>query len=339
MNKKMWALLVHLSERNWYSLSDGIKYTGEGLPLDEDFWEYILLESVKAGINTIVLDAEDGIQYLSHPEIAAEGAWTRKRVSDEVKRCRELGITLIPKLNFAATHSFWLGEYRRMTSTNVYYKVCRDLIKEVYEMFDSPEYIHIGMDEESAQYCAHHDYVMYRQGELYWHDLRFLMDCVHSTGAKPWLWSNPLFEHPEEYRERFDADEAILSPYYYNAFRREHWTPIESRQEYVTYYNEGKYAEMGIKFVEEDPFLVDFREKALPLMEHGYKYIPCASVFNRCDWNTHDLLEYFKENAPDEQIIGYITAPWFFGEWSKKQYFDESFKFLKEAKEKFYKNV
>lgn len=81
------------------------------------------------------------------------------KVELEVARCREKGLALIPKLNFATTHSFRLGEYRNMTSTNTYYKVVNDLIHEVYELFDHPEYIHFGMDEQilgyqTAPWCA-----------------------------------------------------------------------------------------------------------------------------------------------------------------------------------------
>lgn len=328
-NKKIWAILVHLSMHQW------VQY-GDALHFEDDFWDYIIKESQNAGINTIVLDLGDAVQYMSHPEISAKDAWSHKRVRDEIKKCRDMGIALIPKLNFATTHSYWLGEYRNMTSSSIYYKVCADLIKEVFELFDHPEYIHIGMDEEDARHSKEDELAIYRQGKLYWHDIRFLADCVCDTGAKPWMWSCPLFSHPEEFGEHFDADEVVLSPWYYNAFRKENWTPVESRAEYVAYYNEGDYAKLGIKFVEEDPFLVNFRKVALPLMDRGYNYIPCASVFNRCDYNTSDLLEYFKDNAPDEQVLGFMTAPWFTTEWENKKYFDESFKFFKEAKEKFY---
>lgn len=329
MQKKMWAVLVHLSMHMW-------KRQYETLPFDDEFWNYILEESVKAGINTIVLDIGDGIQFASHPEIAMKGAWSRKKVREEVKKCKEMGIDLIPKLNFATPHDMWLGEYSRMISTTLYYQVCNDLIKEVYELFDHPAYIHLGMDEEDEKHVRGYDYAVYRQGELYWHDLRYLIDCVHDTGAKPWIWSCPLFDHPEEYKKYIDPKEVVLSPWYYNAFREEHYTPVESRVEYVTYYNEGDYAAMNIRFVEEDPFLVNFRKVAIPLMKEGYQYIPCASVVNRCDYNTCDLVEYFKENAPDEQIIGFITAPWFKTMPERKKDFDDSFRFLKEAKEKFY---
>ena len=332
MKEKMWGLLVHLSMNMWLPKRDELSF-------DDDFWAYILDESVKAGINTIILDIGDGIQFVSHPEISLKNAWTRKRVRAEVKRCKDMGIALIPKLNFATPHGHWLGEYSRMVSTSIYYKVCNDLIKEVYELFDKPEYIHLGMDEEDAKHVQNHEYAVYRQNDLYWHDVRFLVDCVADTGAVPFMWSCPLYGHFDEYAEHFAPDECVLSPWAYNAIKKEHWTPIESRAEYVAYYNEGDYAKLGIKYVEEDPYLVQFREMSPEVCKKGYKIVPCASVFNRCDWNHMDLFEYFKEIASDDQIIGFMSAPWVetLPTEQGKLFFEETFRFFKEAKEKFYK--
>lgn len=330
-NQKIWSILVHLSKSMWSKKFDTVAEN-----FDEDMWNYIIEESEKCGVNMIVLDVGDAIQWATHPEISLKDAWTRKRVHQEIKRCREKGITLIPKINFATPHCAWLGEYAKMISTNAYYRMADELIREVYQTFEHPEYIHLGFDEEDGKHVAGKQLAIYRQKDQFWHDLRFLLDSVIETGAKPWIWSCPLFNHPEDFKKYIDPDEVVLSPWNYNAFRKEHWTPIESRAEYVAYYNEGDYAKMNIKYVEEDPFLVRFREVALPLMKEGYKYVPCASVFNRCDWNTHDLVEYFKENAPDDQILGYMSAPWFSTMPDKKVYFEETFKFLKEAKEKFY---
>lgn len=330
MKNKMFSILIHLTPNMWTRT-----YT-DTLNWDEELWDYILEECPKSGINTIVLDIGNGIEFGSHPEIAVKNAWTRKRVRDEVKRCRELGLTLIPKLNFSTVHDMWLGIYERMVSTPKYYEVVNDLIKEAYELFDHPKYIHLGMDEESAQYCKQ-QFSCFRQGELYWHDLRFMVDCVADTGAKPWMWSNPLFEHPEEYKKRFAPDEILLSPYHYNALRPDHYTPIDSRSDYQVYYNEGIYKDRGFKYVEEDPFLVRFVEVAIPLMKEGYLYVPCASVFNRCEYNHDDLLEYFRDNAPDNQIIGYMTAPWHCLADDEKGYLKESFEYFKNAINKFYK--
>lgn len=331
MKEKMWSLLVHLSMSMW-----GKK---DHLMFDDGFWTYILKESEKMGINAIVLDIGDGIQFASHPEISLPDAWTRKRVRQEVKRCRDMGIELIPKLNFSTGHDHWLGEYHRMTSTTIYYQLCNDLIKECYELFDHPAYIHLGLDEEDARHVAGRDLAVFRQKDLYWHDIRFLIDCVADTGAMPFFWGCPLYRHYEEYSKHIDTDECIVSPWAYNAFKKEHWTPIESRAEYVTYYNEGEYAKLGIKYVEEDPYLVEFREVSPKVCADGYKLVPCASVFNRCDFNHMDLLEYFKNMASDENIIGYMSAPWVptLPTEEGKLFYEETFKFFKEAKEMFYK--
>jgi len=335
--EKMWSVLVHLSRDMWMSgvLEDTLSFA-------DDIWDYILAESVKSGINTIVLDVGNGIEYESHPEIVKNGAWSKKRVRREVARCRDLGITLIPKLNFSASHDMWLGIYSKMLCTPQYYEVCKDLIKEVHELFDKPKYIHLGMDEEDAKHQANYQYCVYRQGELYFHDLRYLIDCVHEVKSMPWIWACPLFDFTEDFKKHINADEVIISPWYYNAFRKEHYTPISSRPEYVAYYNEGDYAKMGIKYVEDDPFLVNVRAKAIPLMNEGYLYVPCASVYNRCDYNTIDLVEYFHDNAPDNQIVGYMSAPWCATNHADerwKVFFEETFRFMKDAKEKIYSGL
>ena len=338
MQDKIWGMMVHLSG----DFSGGNYKKWMATPLneyfDEDMWHSLVDRAKEAGMNTIVMEVIDGVKYESHPEVSRKDAFSAEWMHAQVAYCRERGIALIPKLNFSATHDMWLGEYARMLSTSVYYKVTKDLIEEVYELFEHPAYIHLGMDEEDNKHQKGRDFVVYRQGKQYMKDLRHLVDCVKATGATPWVWTCPLYDMTEDFVREFSPDEIVLSPWYYNAFRPEHWTPVESRAEYVAYYNEGDYAKMNIRFVEEDPFLVNFRLKALPLMEHGYNYIPCSSVFNRCDYNTVDLMEYFKKYANDDQIKGYIAAPWCNIQPSErsKTFFEETFRFFKEAKEKIY---
>ncbi len=338
MKEKIWGLLVHLSGS--FSGMAYKKWLAKPLAeyFDEEMWHEVVDKAAAVGMNTIVIESIDGVKYDSHPEISRPDAFSKEWVREQVAYCRERGIALIPKLNFSATHDAWLGEYARMLSTSTYYKVTKDLIEETYELFEHPAYIHLGMDEEDNKHQKGREYVAFRQGALYMHDLRHLVDCVKNVGANPWIWTCPLFDMTEDFMKEFKPDELVLSPWYYNAFRPEHWTPIESRAEYVAYYNEGDYAAMNIRFVEEDPFLVNFRAKALPLMEKGYRYIPCSSVFNRCDWNTLDLMEYFKKYANDEQILGYIAAPWCPIQRTERSevFFEETFRFFKEAKEKIY---
>ena len=329
---KIWGLLVHLG--TWHYIEtgkpDGIMH------FDEDMWDYILEEAPKMGINTILLDICAGIEFASHPEITLQNAWTRNRLRKELKRCKEKGLTVIPKLNFSAAHHVWLGIYSRMVSTPAYYQVCNDLIKEAYELFEHPEYIHIGMDEEDAKHTRDFEYAFYRQGELYWHDLRFLVDCVKDTGAKPWMWTDPLFDHPEEYKKRFEPDEVLLSPWYYQTFRKESWLRVDSDQSIIDYYKQDEYKGLDIEYVEQDPFCVNFRNVALSLLKDGYKYVPAASCVGNRERNADELLEYFKEGAPDECIAGYITTVWNLTLNEKKYRFDAALQRLRDAKEKHY---
>ena len=202
MNEKMWAIMVQLGNNQWYPLD-------EELIFDEDFWEYILKRCAEIGVNTILMDVGDGVYYTSHPEISVKNAWTREKVLKEVKRCRGKGITLIPKLNFSTKHGMWLKRYHKMVSTDIYYNVCKDIIREVFEMFDAPPYIHLGMDEEGYRTSKiKDDYVVYRKGKLLVNDLKFLIDTVKSTGAKPWIWHDVLTENTDIYLETIAPEDA-----------------------------------------------------------------------------------------------------------------------------------
>lgn len=332
-NEKMWAMHVHLS----ININERMSKLTFAESFDDSFWDYVVEEVAKAGFNTILLEVNDAIEFGSHPEIASEGAWTRRKIRKEIARCRELGIRIIPNFGFSSSHCYWLKEYRRKLSTTEYYRLCNDLIKEAYELFEHPEYIHIGMDEETARHNAAAQYAVYRQKDLYWHDLRFLIDCVTDTGAKPWIWSCPLFRTTEGFQANIDPEEVLISPWQYHAAPyKEHWTRIDSEEQYVKYYSKSPYKELNLTYVEEDPFFDMFREKALPLMENGYDYVPCMSAFYRNKYNAHDMFRYFKENAPDNQIVGYITGTSVTTTWNNKEIFDEAVKYFKEAKEKFY---
>lgn len=63
-----------------------------------------------------------------------------------------------------------------MVSTSEYYSVCQDLIQEVIEIFDTPRFFHLGMDEETAQHQQTYNYAIMRQNDLWWDDLHFYVN-------------------------------------------------------------------------------------------------------------------------------------------------------------------
>lgn len=301
--KKMLALSLHLS-RN-VSRSELLK-NQTPLHFDDSTWEKALKLAAECGFNTVVLEVGNAIYYSSHPEICAPDAWSHSRVKAEVARCRELGLTLLPLLNFSAKHDHWLGEYGEMLTTETYRRVADDLIRELYELFDRPAYIHIGMDEENEVYVKGDQ----RPGRLYWEDFRSLIDSVKATGAQPWIWSDPLFEKPLMFATNVAPEEVLISPWYYHAYKPEHYTPTDSAPEYVAYYGREQFAKLNLRYVEEDPLHSITRCLAVPLMQKGYRYVPCASVYNHCIHNTPELVEHFMEGAPADQLVGFMTDPW-----------------------------
>jgi hypothetical protein len=198
----VWAYLMHLGMHFWadrdtpmwkeYGVTDTLR-------CETDFWRETVDRAARSGVNTIVVDLLEGVQYRSHPELAIKGSWSRNQLREELHRMRELGIEPIPKLNFSAAHDTWLGEYGRMLSTRIYYEVCRDLIAEAIELFDKPRFLHLGMDEETAEHQRDYAHVVIRQHELWWHDLNFFVGELQKSGVRPWVWSDYEWHNPEQF--------------------------------------------------------------------------------------------------------------------------------------------
>lgn len=314
-----------LGTNMWYHENDRVLF-------DDEAWDKIVAAAAENGINQIVLDLGEGVRYASHPELARPGAWTRQRVHREVKRLRALGIELIPKMNFSAGHHLWLGEYRWMMSTKKYYEVCRDLITEVYSLFESPRYIHLGMDEEGdAQFFKLMELVAYRQGELYWHDLQFLLDCVRDVGATPWIWADSCMYNPEEFRAHISTKDIVLQPWIYYSVKKEHYTPTKDKERYIKI---GK--EYGVDFVEEAPIWQIFTRESMVAAKDGYKLVPCASLVFENEWCHDDLPDYYKNGAPKDSILGYMTAPWLKTQNENVDAIIAGIKALAAAREKYY---
>ena len=325
----IWSIYLRLGSNMWFHKFDTLVF-------DDEAWEKTVEKAHEIGINQIVLDLGEGMQYGSHPELSVPDAWSRQRIHEEIRKLREMGIELIPKLNFSATHALWLGEYRRMMSTSVYYKVCRNLINEVYTVFEQPTYIHLGMDEEDdPQFFDKMDLVVYRRGELLWHDLQFLCDCVRDLGATPWIWADPCFVYPEEFRKHIQAKDIVLQPWYYYAIKKEHYTPIESTQRQIEYYSQEPYKSMNLTYVEQDPFALRFFAQAISTA-NDYKVVPCISNCFECRYNADDMFDYFSKEAPAENVLGFMTAPWCPTTIKGLPRMLEALEIMKQAREKYY---
>ncbi len=281
----IWANLLHLSfnmwedriePRNEYSIARGYR---PYLQFEDDLWDEILRKMSDVGMNMVVIDLGDGVKYTSHPEIAVENAWSVARLKSELGKIRDLGLEVIPKLNFATTHDAWLGEYSRCVSTPRYYAVCTDLIAEVIDLFGKPRFFHIGMDEETTGHQQYFQYLLVRQYELYWHDFHFYCDEVARGGSRPWIWSDKIWRHPEEFLKEVGTSLLQSNWYYGTAFEK----ALEKERRYVLAYGE--------------------------LEKHGYKQIPTAS--NHSSAENFDLtVRYCTPRIDPSRLLGFMQTPW-----------------------------
>jgi len=309
--KKSWGILVHLGMNMW-----GDAKAQKELHFDMDVWNKIVDRCVEKGIDTILLDVGEGICFHSHPEIGIEGSWTPEKATAEVRRLKKLGISLVPKLNFSTVHDAWLGIYERMVSTPVYYQVCRDLIHEIYEIFDHPEYIHLGMDEETAKHADDPDYtyVALRFGDLWIHDAKYLYECVKETGAKCHMWQCTFVEYGDAVYNALPNDIVIGSSHYYS-HKKENWHRISEQSEREKEYYATRFVKRhgySIEYIEEDPVVAKKMEGRRVMMQKGYHImIVTTNLFTKT--NEIDEAEHIKEAYTKEQealVDGFMACPW-----------------------------
>jgi hypothetical protein len=311
-DKKIWGSLLHLGKNMWSDkpyprpVNESGRYTvpldlppdilelkklqrrGGGwhdrLRFDENTWRSVTAYLQQKGVNLLIIDIGEGMRYPSHPEIAAKDAWSPDKMRSELKRLREMGIELIPKLNFSTTHNAWMGEYRRMISTPEYYRVCEDLIKDTCEIFETPRFMHLGYDEEDYDHMRSYDYVPVRQGELWWHDFMMTVKCVEKCGVRAWIWSDKIWHHRDEFVKRMPK------------------SVLQSNWYYLDDFNPSKTSELY-------PMVhaYDWLEEA------GFDQVPCVSNcgnWNRLKTNADLTAKYCRKIIDPSRLKGMLMAPW-----------------------------
>ncbi len=286
-NGLIWSTLVHLGSNMWNEQGN-LRGRGEErsnrdaspfLRFEENVWNTYMDELADAGNNTVVIDIGEALFYETHPEIAVVGSWKRDRMYAEIERLKARGFDIIPKLNFSTCHDNWLGEYSRMVSTSIYYKVCADLIAEVCEIF-KPKYFHIGMDEENHPNLRLRDMAVIRQFDLWWHDLYFLVKCVEKGGARAMMWSDYARTKPEEFVAKCPKSVVQNVWYYGNQF-------------------EGELNEETL-----------CRIRPIELFEkHGFDQIPAGSSFSFKE-NFEMLVKYSAQIISKNHLLGFMQTVW-----------------------------
>ena len=247
---------------------------------DVEVWDQSMKFLAEHQYNTVIIDLGDAVKYESHPEICAPDAWDKDFLKKKLDEMRALGITPIPKLNFSAGHDTWMKKYRRMLSTPEYYTFCADIIKEVCELFDSPEYFHIGFDEEVVRKQTAHEMIVVRGDDLWWHDFNYICRECEKNGARPWIWSDYYWDHKELFIKNMSKD-VLQSNWFYGEFK--------------------EYPKDHIFHTRIETYEV--------LDKLGFDQVPTASSWQFLN-NTYQTVAYAKERMDPEHLKGIMTVPW-----------------------------
>ena len=280
----IYGLLIHLGRNMWDPPADHLRF-------DETVWREITEKMGRVGANMAVIDIGEGLVYPSHPELAVKGSWTPEKMRAELKRLRSLGVEPIPKLNFSACHDQWLKDYSFMLSTDEYYRVVADLIKDVAEIFDHPRFFHLGWDEEKEKTQRKTPYMVIRQGDLWWHDMIYTAKEAEHHGARGWIWSDKEWKSKDEFMAKCPRSIVQSHWYYSNGFGPE-WEKRNDKK-----MNAARWAE---------PYtLCAFKE----LDEGGFDQIACGSnIYSNT--NFPNVVEHCLKNVSKERLLGFLNAPW-----------------------------
>ncbi len=279
----IWACFMHLS----FNFAGGIQNWGglrDEFEPDMSTWDAAIDEMASQGINMVLMNLDDSVLWDSHPEIALKNSWTPERLRIELDKIRKKGIEPIPVLNFAATHDAWLGEYAKMVSTPKYYAVCSDLIAEAIDIFDTPRFIHFGMDEEDYGHQKHFDYIVIRRQEIWWGDLYFYISEAFKKRVRPWVWSDYVWHHPDEFFKMMPKS-VVQSNWYY-----------------------------GETFSEDETYAKAY----LDLEKEGYDQIPAGSFHARPandfkatnENNIGKTVQFCSEHIADQRLLGFMQTFW-----------------------------
>ena len=279
-SKLIWGVLLHLGHNMWGDCPTAYTPPVDHFTFEENLWDELTDKASKLGLNMVVIDLGEGVQYKSHPEIAIKGAWSVDKLREELKRLREMGLEPIPKLNFSSCHDFWLGDYAKMVSTPTYYKVCSELVQEVVEIFDGPRFFHLGYDEEAYRHQTTLEYIVIRQGELWKKDFLFFVEQCEKNGTRPWIWADYAWDH-KDFLE-WAPKSVVMSNWYYED--------------------------------DFDPKSNPVVQCYLDIDAAGYDQIPAGSDIWDHNENFAKTVKFGKEKLSKERTLGYLQVPWRFTE-------------------------
>ncbi len=162
-------------------------------------------------MNEIVMEAEQGVKWESRPEVVTKYALDKDKVRELVKYAKKHYMRVTPLIQ-----SLGHGEWMFRNGSNLDF--CEDsehpyaycvlnpksydfifaLMDETIDIFDHPEYIHIGHDEHDmfGKFPNHPECKLVGNSNLYFMDTMKIYNFLKARGVKTMLWGD-VFPKPD----------------------------------------------------------------------------------------------------------------------------------------------
>ncbi|NMB98364.1 MAG: family 20 glycosylhydrolase [Clostridiaceae bacterium] len=184
------------------------------------------------GFDGVVVEIDNKLIFPSHPDFAAKDALTADEWNDIVKFGKNLGLIVYPLLQTLGHMEHILeidGKYDHLAENpGKSYMLCpsksstinfiKDLIKDLIDVFNKPEIIHLGGDEvyghmdwkgiKKCPICMHRD-----SGELLNNYLLNLAKFCIGQGVRPEFWADEILTFPEHI-DKFPKSTRFVDWYY-----------------------------------------------------------------------------------------------------------------------------
>ena len=256
---------------------------------DKNTFEKLIVAAKDYGFDTVMLNLGEGIVYDSHPEIAIKGSMPKAEFKTYLNKIRELGMKVAPMLDFSALRNAWTGEYCTTAGSLWYKDFCCDILTEILELFENPEFCHLGFESEIMEKQENQAIMTRRNQEVLRRDMRALFDICDKFGTRPWIW---IDEHSIEFIGGRAADKedifksfipknTILSYLYF--------PPI-----YPHYVEQGR--------VKEEMKMCD------KICSWGYDVYPMCSTWFRHE-SSRDMINYHVKCVGLKSVKGWVCNP------------------------------
>ena len=179
----IWGNLLHLSYNMWLPYQPYLR-------CDDKLWEELTKRMADVGMNMVVIDLGDGVQYQSHPEIAVQGAWSAERLRKELARLAQTGLGADSEAQFLHLPRRVAGP---VFSAGLHAALLQGLRRPDRRSDSSVRQaaiLSLGLRRRDGGKPEEFAYAVVRQYELWWHDFEFFVKQVERRGARPWIWSD-----------------------------------------------------------------------------------------------------------------------------------------------------